>query len=723
MSWEVFKQTILRVANNPESIPDRNTVAKLYADAYDTAIKNGGDTRNGTRLISGNVQSMQNIFLAALEKGVRTQGPYDLVAQMGDGVKAYWANATMDLFPIPKQLPKGALSNIKIEENSIIDVGRWLEPLPTPSPPRQSNVIKIPPKEKPKPADDYNLRKMLDDAGYAAIKKYEDEDGCVSLIDDKKTGLQLTDYKKIGCSGYNPGQDAQEKIIKERVKNVLGFDVWAKIPPVFRMQIYSFMYNADSKASGDLFRWIAGLAQAAKNETSQYRTSVRNNQTIRNDAVTYLKTLTTTDFQKIYPNYLKVLDDMYKSISETELKSAATKKTDSEKASATRLGACYNLTWKDRPSTIEKHYENPLLTKKDKVPQEVGQTNEPPEQTTEEPTSDTPLQSGPIPPTNNTELFVDYFIRTAIFHLNTIEGRMLTQSNYGATNGPGIIDWKGYRVKGTPEIRQIVSVGDFDEDENLRLKQLQAEGTTIIDEAEQDTEDYGEDVDSATSFTGKVSDAQRLAIRRAGQAVHFIGTYTDYSKINPTTKKPGLDIYSPGFNAGQCARWTYNWAKNYVNALRNKPTTNGPAFAAGGHANASRDNKKLSGYWRSLEILGYEIVVNTTYDKDKLIGVLKSNKFDVGDVVVYWGVDGSTDVSSYKYGHTQFFTGGYQTYKKAEQGTKAPSGKGSYKSTWDTASNWDSDAYNNFGAYMVYRSSKLGPATKWRYLLFKAPTQ
>jgi hypothetical protein len=108
MSWEVFKQTILRVANNPESIPDRNTVAKLYADAYDTAIKNGGDTRNETRLINGNVQSMQNIFLAALEKGVRTQGPYDLVAQMGDGVKAYWANATMDLFPIPKQLPKGA---------------------------------------------------------------------------------------------------------------------------------------------------------------------------------------------------------------------------------------------------------------------------------------------------------------------------------------------------------------------------------------------------------------------------------------------------------------------------------------------------------------------------------------------------------------------------------------------------------------------------------------
>ena len=733
MSWQTFKETILRVANNPESIPDRNTVAKLYANAYDTAIKNGGDTQNQTRLISGNVESMREIFLAALEKGVRTQGPYDLVAQMGDGVKAYWANAKMDLFPIPTNLPKGAVANIKIEQNDIIEVGEWLKPLATPSPPKPANAINIPPTQKPKPADDYNLRKMLDDAGYAAIKKYEDESGCVSLISGR-TGLQLTDWKKAGCVGYNPGMDTQEKTIKDRIKNVLGFDVWAKIPPVFRMQIYSFMYNADSTAdtkdasgkivSGDKLRWIAGLSQAAKNETSQYRASVRANETIRNDAIAYLKTLTTTDFQKIYPNFLKVLDEMYTAISDAEFKSAANKTTNSEKANATKLGAAYNLTWKDRPSKIQEYYESSSLVKKDKEPQEVGQAAQPPTQTTEEPTSNTPLQSGPIPPTNNTSLFVDYFIRTAINHLGTIKGRIITQSNYGATNGPGLIDWTGYRVKGTPQIREIISVGDFNQDENLRLKQLEAEGTTVIEEEEQDTEDYGaDDVDSATSFTGKVSDAQRLAIRKAGQAVHFIGTYIDYSKINPITKKAGVDVYSVGFNGGLCARWTYNWAKNYVNALRGKPLTNGPAFAAGGHANSSRDNKKLNGYWKSLEYLGYEIATDTTYSKDKLLEVLKSNKYDVGDVVVYWGVDGATNVSSYKYGHTQFFTGGYQNYKKAALGTKAPSKKGSYKSFWDNASNWDSDAYNNFGTFMVYRSSKLGPATKWRYLLFKAPTK
>lgn len=723
MSWQTFKETILRVANNPESIPDRNTVAKLYADAYDTAIKNGGDSRHKIPLKSGNVELMRQGFLSALEKGVTTQGPYDLVAQMGNGVKDYWNNAIMSKLPTPTDLPEGVVSNINVLDNKIIDKGKWLEPLKTPSPPKPENAINIPPTQKPKPADDYNLRKMLDAAGYAAIKKYEDEDGCVSLISGR-TGLQLTDYKKVGCGGYNPGQDAQEGIIKERVKNVLGFDVWAKIPPVFRMQIYSFMYNADSKASGDLFRWIAGLSQAAKNETAQYRASVRANKIIRDDAVTYLKTLTTTDFQKIYPNFLKVLDEMYQAISEAELKSAAAKTTNSEKAAAIRLGSCYTLTWKDRPSTIQKDYESAIFGKKDKEPQEVGQAAQPPTQTTEEPTSDTPLQSGPIPPTNNTSLFVDYFIRTAINHLGTIKGTITMQSSYGASNGISVLNWTGYTVKGTPQIREIISVGDFNQDENLRLKQLEAEGTTVIEEEEQDTEDYGgNDEESATSFTGKVSDAQRLAIRKAGQAVHFIGTYIDYSKINPITKKAGVDVYSVGFNGGLCARWTYNWAKNYVNALRGKPLTNGPAFAAGGHANSSRDNKKLNGYWKSLEYLGYEIATDTTYSKDKLLEVLKSNKYDVGDVVVYWGVDGATNVSSYKYGHTQFFTGGYQNYKKAALGTKAPSKKGSYKSSWDNASNWDSDAYNNFGTFMVYRSSKLGPATKWRYLLFKAPTK
>jgi hypothetical protein len=710
MSWEIFKQTILRVANNPESIPDRNTVAKLYANAYDAAIKTGGDTNNKTRLIKGNVELMRQGFLSALEKGVTTHGPYDLVAEMGAGVKNYWQNATMDLFPVPTQLPNGGINNINIENNIINNVGKWLEPLSTPSAPKQTNTTQ-PNKqnEKPKPSDDFNLRRMLDDAGYAAIKKYEDEKGCVSLISGND-GLQLTDYKQIGCKGYNPGVDAQEGIIKKRISSVLGFDVWTKIPPLFRMQIYSFMYNADSSpdkgnVSGDKFRWIAGLLQAAKNETSQYRTNVRTNEVIRNTEIASLKTLTTVDFQNIYPTYLKVLDDMYKAISDAEYKSAATKQTNSEKASAIRLGSAYNLTWKDRPKEIENYYNSAVFVKKDKSPQEAEQKVEPAKQTTEAPTSDTPLKSGPIAPTNNTSIFVDYFIKTAIDHLDTIQGTITTKTNYGAIIGPGVINWTGYLVKGTPKKIEIFIADDFSDKLNEFLK---AEGVTETQEQNQtDADEKGGEPITYTKYTGGTIQ-QKRAMQDALYSVHKIGTYMDYKQ------NPAKNNYSVGFDGGYCARWTFNIAKNYVFGINGfGKRSDGPAYRPGANANEA-------GYWSALKFLGYKLDIDTTFDsKAKLAAVLDDvTKFNIGDVVVYYGTDGIELP-----GHTQIFTGGYgSTYTKAAVGTKAPSGKGSYKTYWDNVSNWETDAYNNFGTSFVYRNKKTTSKT-WRLLIFRSPTK
>lgn len=53
-----------------------------------------------------------------------------------------------------------------------------------------------------------------------------------------------------------------------------------------------------------------------------------------------------------------------------------------------------------------------------------------------------------IPPTNNTGLIVDEFIRYATVHLSTISGVATTVSLYPplATPGPGIVIWTGYTV-------------------------------------------------------------------------------------------------------------------------------------------------------------------------------------------------------------------------------------------------------------------------------------
>jgi hypothetical protein len=717
MSWQDFKNSILLIANNPQSIPNTDVVAETYATAYNTAVKSGGDTVNKIPLKKGNLQSMQTLFKAALDKGVTMKGPYDLVAEMGAGVKSYWNAADMQLI-IPITFATNGSENTQVITNKVTNTGIWIEPLKAPTPntntSSQPNTTPTP----PKPADDYNLRKMLDEAGYAAIKKYEDEAGCVAPKSGK-TGLTITDWERVGCVGYNPGMDTQEQTIRERIKNVLGFDVWAKIPPLFRMQIYSFMYNSDSTADstkngvivkGDKSRWIAGLLQAAKNETAQYRASLYN-ETIRNTQLPLLKTLTTADFQKIYSTYLKVLDEMYKSISDAELKSVATKTQNSEKKNALWLASAYNLTWKDRPSTIEKHYNSSTKTKDSNPIISTQSTTTSTNNTNTLPIKLAALNSGPIPPTNNTELIVDYFIRVATAHLTTIQGVAATKTKIG----PGVVNWTGYTIKDTTTTKKFDINEELDAEINRFNAYLKSKGVVEEEEIVDETADEKGDVDAVTYTKYKGgSKQQKNAIASALLTVHKIGKYIDYKQ----PKYPnGIQNTSVGFDVGLCAQWTYNIAKNYVFYLKGVGAkSDANAYRAGGAA-----NKK--GYWTALQYLGYTLDIDTTFEtKTPLIAVLSDfEKFNIGDVVVYYGTDG-IEIP----GHTQIFTGGYGSdYPKAAYGTPSPNRpakKYLEKGGWDTISNWETDAYNNYGSPMVYRSKK-NTSTTWRLLIFRAPSK
>ena len=53
-----------------------------------------------------------------------------------------------------------------------------------------------------------------------------------------------------------------------------------------------------------------------------------------------------------------------------------------------------------------------------------------------------------IPPTNNTALIIDEFIRYATIHLTTVSGMATTVSLYPplSTPAPGIVLWTGYTI-------------------------------------------------------------------------------------------------------------------------------------------------------------------------------------------------------------------------------------------------------------------------------------
>jgi hypothetical protein len=131
MSWQIFKDNILRYANNPDAIQDIDTIAKVYATEYDAAIKRGGDTLNKIAVKKGNVDAMTQIFKAALQKGLSSTADYDLVGEMGNGVLAYWGGAILNEFPIPTIPAPGSTVNVSIVSNLVNNVGTWQPPLST----------------------------------------------------------------------------------------------------------------------------------------------------------------------------------------------------------------------------------------------------------------------------------------------------------------------------------------------------------------------------------------------------------------------------------------------------------------------------------------------------------------------------------------------------------------------------------------------------------------
>lgn len=130
MSWKIFLDNLVSFHNNPESINDIDTVAKKWADEYDAAVKRGGDTINKIKVQRGNKEIMEQLFKAALQQGLSSTEPYDLVGEMGKGVIAYWQGAIMQNVPLPIQVPPGATANVSVTSNVVINPGQWTPAVP-----------------------------------------------------------------------------------------------------------------------------------------------------------------------------------------------------------------------------------------------------------------------------------------------------------------------------------------------------------------------------------------------------------------------------------------------------------------------------------------------------------------------------------------------------------------------------------------------------------------
>lgn len=133
MSWNIFKQNIKRRIDNPDSIDNIDTVAKIYADEYDRAIKRGRDTINSVPLQRGNKQGMEQLFKLALLTGRSSTSPsFPLITEFGKGIVVYWTGAVLKPIPIPVIPAAGSIQNISVTSNNVTSPGTWSPSAPLP---------------------------------------------------------------------------------------------------------------------------------------------------------------------------------------------------------------------------------------------------------------------------------------------------------------------------------------------------------------------------------------------------------------------------------------------------------------------------------------------------------------------------------------------------------------------------------------------------------------
>ncbi len=132
MSWALFKANILKYSNNPNSLPDLRSVARLWTKEYDAAIKRGYDTVNFVKVKKGNTELMEELFYACLLKGQSSKQPYDLVGELGKAVQAYWTGATLSELPPPIIPAPGSTANISTVSNIVTNIGQWTPPQQVP---------------------------------------------------------------------------------------------------------------------------------------------------------------------------------------------------------------------------------------------------------------------------------------------------------------------------------------------------------------------------------------------------------------------------------------------------------------------------------------------------------------------------------------------------------------------------------------------------------------
>jgi hypothetical protein len=135
MSWQLFKSTLLPVMESKVFGNDISSFSKTFTNAYDIAIRTGGDTINRIPVMNGNVLIMESTLTSLLLQ-TQLSNTIGFLDVIGPAIISYWSGAQMMRFPPPIIPAIGAISNITTTSGLVISPGVWTS---IPVPPSQSS--------------------------------------------------------------------------------------------------------------------------------------------------------------------------------------------------------------------------------------------------------------------------------------------------------------------------------------------------------------------------------------------------------------------------------------------------------------------------------------------------------------------------------------------------------------------------------------------------------
>ena len=194
-------------------------------------------------------------------------------------------------------------------------------------------------------------QQLISDNGYRAILSFENSKGTPNSDNSGATSMN-----------YSKGDERQkENIIRNHINNTIGLVRWFKISDLFRTQIYSFMFNSDSKDK-DLFRWLSGLAQSIDGTIK--RGTITNKDitdpNVKNAIDLINSAIDEGKIDSYYEEYKRVLNLQYKSIMDSNVE----KDNKGNDVVKPWFKAAYTYSWSVRPQEIEMFYKNPPENKK-----------------------------------------------------------------------------------------------------------------------------------------------------------------------------------------------------------------------------------------------------------------------------------------------------------------------------------------------------------------------